>query len=878
MKKYLFTVLLLSVIYLVNAQLNVKVTAKTIAVLNNVDCDGMMSGDSDFLFEFNATDNSTFNYGNNNPITGILGQSNFAFVPENNGPFSISSPNVVFTPTNAVFFDRSYNCVSDFPSSIIISALAYENDDAVAPASNVGLVGGLSNTETQTISINPLSTQTLQIATFTLTSSSPCEQTYVVTFEVELSAGANIPLYIDEVETTTICPSATNGFAEVHAEGGTGTILYDWSNDGLGDYDDDYFVQNLAAGTIYTLQIKDDLNCVATTTLEIETQNPPTAFTSFSTSTATLCAGTFSVSYSIPFENDLIYNWNYSGSGSITNGNTNSITMDFNNVATSGVLSIYAQNSCSVTPTLTMAITVNAIPSLTVTGNNIICDNSSETLSASGASTYTWSTGDNTPTIAISPTTTTVYTLTGSQNGCTGSEQFTVSTITSPTVQVTTPSASVCVNQTLTLNAIGNGNLFIWSDGIINQTNTITAQASIVYTVTNTYTNSCFAQATYSLYVYPTPPVAILGNNQTCTGNSLILTATGADEYVWSTSEISATISYSVINATTLSVIGTNTLTNCSNTQTIAVSNFTNNPITVTGNTLVCPGSIQEYIANGFDFYLWSDGATTFNTLLTINSTQTLSVRGTNTFGCKDSTIITIQASTQPTISINGNSEICEGQNVNLSATVIGATSFSWSTGETSSSISVAPVSTTIYTIDAVAGACSATNTHTITVKNVPSVLFPSIRQYCETDPPFELIVSPTGGTFIGIGVTGNDFNPSVGAGSYEVDYTYTASNGCSASATQTVTIDACVGINEFEKNTSISIFPNPALNFLNIESANELKSVVITDYTGKIIKQVILNQVTKATIEIEDLNSGIYFVIVSLNNNSQNIVKIIKQ
>lgn len=878
MKKYLFTVLLFSVIYTANAQLNVKVTAKTIAVLNNVDCDGFGLGDSDFLFEFNATDNSTFNYGNNNPVAGILGQSNFAFVPENNGPFSFSSPNAVFTPTNGVFFNRSYNCVSDFPSSISISALAYENDDAVAPASNVGLVGGLSNTQTQTISINPLSTQTLQIATFTLTSSVPCQQTYVITFAIEHSIGPNIPLYIDEVETTTICPSATNGFAEVRVEGGTGTILYDWSNDGLGDYDDDYFVQNLSAGTIYTLQIKDDLNCVVSTTLEIETQNPPTAFTSFSTSTATLCAGTYSVSYSIPFENDLIYNWNYTGIGSYINGNGNSVLIDFNNLATSGTLSIYAQNSCSVTPTLTMAITVNSIPSLTVTGNNVICDNATEILTASGASTYTWSTGSNNSAIAISPTTTTVYTLTGTQNSCVGAKEFTVSTLTSPTVQVTTPSASVCVNQTLTLNASGNGNLFIWSDGVINQSNTITAQASMVYTVTNTYTNSCFAQATYTLNVNPTPTISILGGNQTCAGNSLTLTASGANEYVWSTSETDAAITYSVINSATLSVIGTNTLTNCSSTQTLAVSNYSTNTLSVSGNTTACPGSTQTYTASGFDFYLWSNGDTADNTQLVINTTQTLSVRGTNTFGCKDSTIITIQASIQPTISISGNNEICEGQNVNLSATVLGATSFSWSTGETSSSISVAPVSTTIYTIDAVADACSATNTHTITVKNVPSVLFPSIRQYCLTDPPFELVVSPTGGSFIGIGVTGNNFNPSVGAGSYEVDYTYTAPNGCSASATQTVTIDACVGINEFEKNTSISIFPNPALNFLNIESANELKSVVITDYTGKIIKQVILNQVTKATIEIEDLNSGIYFVIVSLNNNSQNIVKIIKQ
>jgi hypothetical protein len=65
-------------------------------------------------------------------------------------------------------------------------------------------------------------------------------------------------------------------------------------------------------------------------------------------------------------------------------------------------------------------VTVNALPTLSIaTNNTLLCSGQTATLSAMGASSYTWSSNENTIDITISPTTTTTYTVIGTDiNGC----------------------------------------------------------------------------------------------------------------------------------------------------------------------------------------------------------------------------------------------------------------------------------------------------------------------------------------------------------------------------------------------------------------------------------------------------------------------------
>lgn len=109
---------------------------------------------------------------------------------------------------------------------------------------------------------------------------------------------------------------------------------------------------------------------------------------------------------------------------------------------------------------ITRTVTVN--PSPTVTANNpIICSGNSTILTASGATSYTWSNGALTNTTSVNPGTTTQYTVTGSNGGaCNGIYISTVTVNATPTVSAN--NASICVGNSTVLTANGAAT-YTWS-------------------------------------------------------------------------------------------------------------------------------------------------------------------------------------------------------------------------------------------------------------------------------------------------------------------------------------------------------------------------------------------------------------------------------
>jgi hypothetical protein len=72
-------------------------------------------------------------------------------------------------------------------------------------------------------------------------------------------------------------------------------------------------------------------------------------------------------------------------------------------------------------------VTANALPTISVvTNNTLLCVGQTATLTASGASTYTWNTTENTTAIVVTPSVQTTYTLEGTgANGCLNSTTIT---------------------------------------------------------------------------------------------------------------------------------------------------------------------------------------------------------------------------------------------------------------------------------------------------------------------------------------------------------------------------------------------------------------------------------------------------------------------
>lgn len=91
------------------------------------------------------------------------------------------------------------------------------------------------------------------------------------------------------------------------------------------------------------------------------------------TGSVSVCQGQSTVFYSVPtIANADFYSWEYSGTGALISGSTNSITIDFTSTATSGKLTVKGNGSCGVGKiSPDFSITINEVPQGIFSGNSV---------------------------------------------------------------------------------------------------------------------------------------------------------------------------------------------------------------------------------------------------------------------------------------------------------------------------------------------------------------------------------------------------------------------------------------------------------------------------------------------------------------------------
>ncbi len=136
------------------------------------------------------------------------------------------------------------------------------------------------------------------------------------------------------------------------------------------------------------------------------------------------------------------------------------------------------------------------------------------------------------------------------------------------------------------------------------------------------------------------------------------------------------------------------------------------------GDTAICIGSQAKLSVSGGSTYLWSTGDTTATITVAPLKDSTYTVVAGNGICTKD-TFVSITVSTPPILTIQPQSHtICKGENIVFTAS--GSTSYSWSNGDTTSSITLSPAKDTIYNISVSNGICNTDSSVTVTVINVP--------------------------------------------------------------------------------------------------------------------------------------------------------------
>jgi hypothetical protein len=284
---------------------------------------------------------------------------------------------------------------------------------------------------------------------------------------------------------------------------------------------------------------------------------------------------------------------------SLPSGFTGTSTTNSINVSTAlsggGALTLTVSNSCGIS-TKTLNVIITPTVPLAIS-NSSICIGNTGTISASGAVSFSWSTGATTNSITDTPTITSVYSVTGNAGGC-ASDTKTVSITVNPlpTVTASSPTFAVCDGTTSCLIS-GGALTYNWtgpcgfSSSSQNPCFPFNLACTCAYSVTGTDANGCKNTASVCITVIPNPTVTIsTSNTLICSGQTATLTSNGANTYTWTPSASGSVIAVSPTTTANYFVTGTD-INGCTN------STF------ITQNVSACTGINEQNFSEAISIY-----------------------------------------------------------------------------------------------------------------------------------------------------------------------------------------------------------------------------------------------------------------------------------
>jgi hypothetical protein len=421
-----------------------------------------------------------------NPTFALNGQGTFSIilVATNNSGSSapvVQTVQVLPSPGVNIAPATQTTCIGGGVNSLSITA------GGGGPGGNTaGLTYSWSTGATTSVLALPSQNAT-NVFTCVITGTNGCTSTRMATVNVGTPSASVVS------NPAAICPGSTSTITATGTGGGPYT--YSWSTSAI-----TRTTTATVAGVI-TVTITNTLGCVATQSISLSTSTVLTV--SALTNNTVICVGNGA---NLVATGGSSYVW----SNGATTPNTNvtpSVNTTYSVIGSIGTCSGSAVISISVNVTPT--ITINANPTN-------LCGGHTSTLTASGASSYTWLPGG--PVVSsnvVTPTANTTYTVRGSNPGCpTRAATIALVVLPSPTLLVVSSTTNSCAGDEIALAASG-ANSYSWSTGSSAPIVLVSPTVTTSYTVTGTGINNCQTTSVYTKTVNACTGIAVNGLNST---------------------------------------------------------------------------------------------------------------------------------------------------------------------------------------------------------------------------------------------------------------------------------------------------------------------------------------------------------------------------
>ncbi|MFN5355054.1 MAG: PKD domain-containing protein [Bacteroidota bacterium] len=580
------------------------------------------------------------------------------------------------------------------------------------------------------------------------------------------------------------CSSQTTVSATT--SGANGPVTYAWSNGASGPS------QTVGPGT-YVVTVTDG-SCTARDTVVVNSGSLPVA--AFSSGAA--CANS-TVSFTDQSTSSSAitqWSWNFGDGAVSSQQNPQHVYAAPGNYQVS--LVVTAASGCTDTVVQTIGIAPQPVASFTAgtacAGVPLSITNSS----SPAVIGYAWTFSNGTSSTQAQPSIT--FSSPGSNsatlvvtdaNGCRDTLVLPMVVNAVPVASFTVPVSNCQGGPVNFVNTSTGGAGFNWtfgdSTGSFLQNPSHTYATTGTFTVNLTVTNAAGCTATASQLVQMNAqPLVFAGADQSmCLGSNVTLNVSGGVSYVWSPGgQTSNSITISPSSSTSYVVTATNA-NGCTANDTVLITVLPLPLANVSPSQSVCDGESVTLVASGGVAYSWNPSGVTNDTLVvTPGSSTSYAVDVIDANGCQSTAFTAVTVQANPILNLSPGVFICSGLSATLNPGVSGV-SYLWSTGATTSTVTVNSQGAYTLTVTNPAG-CTASGTTQVTVSG-QTVSNNTAIQICQGET-----------ATIQAGQSGVSFQWSTGssapsitvnqAGTYSV--TVTDANGCTGTISHTVQVN----------------------------------------------------------------------------------------